>query len=102
MRQFYFDFASVYGTCWLVVMTVALVTNSHVNAGPFGMYGFPFLGLVYAGWAASRRSTGRSEVAHEIQKLRREVTHLRRDLHAGEAPSNTTQLPTGAPSGAGG
>jgi hypothetical protein len=102
MRQFYFDFASVYGTCWLVMMTVALVTNSHINAGAFGMYGFPLLGLLYAGWATSRRSTDKSEVAHEIEKLRREVAHLRRDLHAGEAPSNTTQQPTGVPSGAGG
>jgi hypothetical protein len=89
MQQFYFDFASVYGTCWLIMLTVAVVTTSHINAGAFGMYGFPVLGLMYATWAAIRRSETGPAVADQLESLRREVASLRhslRETSANRAP----------------
>ncbi len=46
--RFYGYFASAYGTIWFVLMLAALVTQSHINTGPFGMFGFPVVAFVYA------------------------------------------------------
>jgi hypothetical protein len=55
-KCFYRDFAAAYGTCWLVLVTVATVTFSDINAGMFGFLGFPLIGLVYA--VRQQRSRG--------------------------------------------
>ena len=39
MKQFYGHFAAAYGTIWFALMAVAVVSQSHVNAGAFGLYG---------------------------------------------------------------
>jgi hypothetical protein len=100
MRHFYFDFASAYGTCWLILMLVALVTWSHVDAGPVGMFGFPMLGLAYAAWASHRRASCGRTLKDQIGDLRSQLAQARRSQSV--APSNKPQQPTGAPSGAGG
>jgi hypothetical protein len=46
--NFYKNFAAAYGTCWLILMSIALVGQTHVDAGAFGLFGFPVIGLVYA------------------------------------------------------
>ena len=46
--RFYGHFAAAYGTFWLVLMAAALMTQSHLDAGEFGLYGFPVIALVYA------------------------------------------------------
>jgi cbb3-type cytochrome oxidase subunit 3 len=46
--RFYEHFAAAYGTIWLVLMLVALISNTHINAGLFGLIGFPILSLAYA------------------------------------------------------
>ena len=48
MPGFYRDFAAAYGTCWLVLMTLAVVGRQHIDAGEFGFYGFLILSLLYA------------------------------------------------------
>jgi hypothetical protein len=46
--KFYMRFASAYGTLMLVVFLASLVSQSHLNLGWLGYYGFPFLALTYA------------------------------------------------------
>jgi hypothetical protein len=48
MVRFYGHFAAAYGTMWLCLMLAAVVTQSHINAGAFGLYGFPVIALLYA------------------------------------------------------
>ena len=48
MLVFYGRFAAAYGTCWFVLMLIAMLTQSNVNAGAFGFIGFPMIGIFYA------------------------------------------------------
>ena len=48
MRRFYGHLAAAYGTCWIVLLATALLTRSHIDAGLFGLIGFPVIGVVYA------------------------------------------------------
>lgn len=48
MRRFYGHFAAAYGTFWLIMMLLAVVTQSHIDAGLFGFIGFPIISLIYA------------------------------------------------------
>jgi hypothetical protein len=47
-RRFYGHFAAAYGTCWIVLMTLAIVSMSHIDSGAFGFFGFPIISLIYA------------------------------------------------------
>ncbi len=51
----YRDFATAYGTLCLVVLAVALLTQTHINTGWFGLFGFPVLSFVYALYRSSQR-----------------------------------------------
>jgi hypothetical protein len=53
MARFYGHFAAAFGTFWFCLFVAAVVTQSHVNAGTFGMCGFPVLALVYAALRAT-------------------------------------------------
>jgi ABC-type transport system involved in cytochrome bd biosynthesis fused ATPase/permease subunit len=46
--KFYYDFAAAYGTCWLVTMLIAVVTQSYIKTGNLGVIGFPIIGVIYA------------------------------------------------------
>jgi len=46
--RFYGHFVAAYGSCWLLLFLAALVTQSHINLGELGFYGFPAISLVYA------------------------------------------------------
>jgi len=46
--NFYGRFAAAYGTCWLLMVVLAVVTQSHIDAGVFGLVGFPLIALFYA------------------------------------------------------
>ena len=48
IRCFYGHFAAAYGTCWLVLLGLALLTQSRIDTGLFGLIGFPVIGVVYA------------------------------------------------------
>ncbi|MCH8148418.1 MAG: hypothetical protein IH987_10555 [Planctomycetes bacterium] len=46
--RFYGRFASAYGTMMLVVFVASILTQSHINLGMLGYYGFPLAALAYA------------------------------------------------------
>jgi hypothetical protein len=46
--KFYGHFAACYGTFWALMMTAAVIGQTHINAGAFGLWGFPVLALLYA------------------------------------------------------
>ena len=46
--RFYGHFAAAYGSCWLLLLLAAVVTQSHIDLGELGFYGFPAISLVYA------------------------------------------------------
>ena len=58
MLRFYGHFAAAYGTFWLVMLLMALVSQSHIDAGMFGMCGFPILAIIYAAIRTFSVTTG--------------------------------------------
>jgi hypothetical protein len=72
MARFYGHFAAAYGTIWFCIMLAAVLTQSHINAGEFGLWGFPVIALVYA---LLRCSSPDSQEA-EIEALRKRVRLL--------------------------
>ena len=46
--RFYEHFACAYGTIWMVLLGVSLLTQQSIDAGEFGLYGFPVIALIYA------------------------------------------------------
>lgn len=48
MIRFYGYFAAAYGTMWLMIVFAALVSQSHIETGLFGLIGFPIIALIYA------------------------------------------------------
>jgi hypothetical protein len=72
MFRFYGYFAAAYGTIWFCLMLAAVVTQSHINAGAFGLYGFPVIALIYA----IIRSLAASGQASELDFLRERVRRL--------------------------
>jgi len=69
--RFYLHFASCYGTIWLVIMVVAMIAQTHVDAGLFGLIGFPIIAAIYGAVRANKPSAEHME----IDRLRRQVDH---------------------------
>jgi len=46
--SFWTYFTSGYGTLWLVLMGVAVITQTHIDTGLFGLIGFPIIAALYA------------------------------------------------------
>lgn len=46
--KFYYDFAAAYGTLWLICFVLAIVTQSHIDTGQFGVFGFPIISVIFA------------------------------------------------------
>ena len=40
-------FTSGYGTLWLILLGLGLITQSHIDAGIFGLIGFPIISAIY-------------------------------------------------------
>jgi hypothetical protein len=76
MFRFYGYFAAAYGTIWFCLMLAAVVSQSHINAGAFGLYGFPVIALIYA----IIRSFAASDHASELELLRGRVRRLEAEL----------------------
>ena len=47
--SFWTYFTSGYGMLWLTLLFCSLITQTHIDAGLFGLIGFPLIALVYAG-----------------------------------------------------
>lgn len=83
MARFYLNFSSCYGTIWLVMVGLALVTQSHIDAGAFGMYGFPLVALLYA-LVRRRLKSGIESKVEELEKMKQhlegELRYYQREL----------------------
>ena len=55
--KFYGHFAACYGTFWALIMTAAIIGQTHINAGEFGLWGFPILALIYAYYKTNNEDT---------------------------------------------
>jgi len=82
MLRFYGHFAAAYGTFWFVMMLLAMVSGSHINAGAIGFFGFPAIALVYA---AIRSRADAAETA----RLKARIRALETALAFGDAPRGT-------------
>jgi len=87
--RFYGHFAAAYGTFWFVLMLVAVLTQSNINAGLFGLIGFPLIAVVYA----FLRMSGSERPVDELTELRARVARLEdeqaRGPDDGEPPQRT-------------
>jgi hypothetical protein len=45
--SFWTYFTSAYGMLWLVLLGVGLLTQTHIDAGLFGLIGFPVIAVIY-------------------------------------------------------
>lgn len=72
--RFYEHFACAYGTIWLLMLLVALVTQSKIDAGLFGMIGFPIMALIYA-FVRRAGESGR-KADDGMEELRRRIAEM--------------------------
>ena len=77
---FYQHFAVAYGTFWLLMLLAAFATQSNINAGEFGLFGFPIMALAYAFFrfnadnTAERRERKRmDDMEYRIRRMEREA-----------------------------
>jgi hypothetical protein len=68
--RFYLHFAAAYGTFWLFLMCIALIGQTHIDTGVFGLVGFPIIAGVYA----ALRSQSPTAEDREIERLRRKIS----------------------------
>ena len=79
MRKFYYDFAAAYGTLWLLMFIIVILTQSSVKLGGFGMIGFPLISFT---WAIIMRSSGKATMKNEIlndqqlEELRQKIAEV--------------------------
>jgi hypothetical protein len=67
MRTSFFTyFTSGYGMLWFLLFAVSFLTQSHINTGPFGFYGFPIIALIYAFYRRASDADKLSEAAARI------------------------------------
>ena len=62
MARFYGHFAAAYGTFWLVLLGAALLSQSHIAAGEFGLFGFPIIAFIYAAIRVSSQPDSQTEL----------------------------------------
>jgi hypothetical protein len=83
MGRFYGHFAAAYGTMCLVMVLLAVVTQSHIETGLFGLIGFPIIALIYAAVRVTNpaATTSRAVPAGPISRVRNfKTTNGDRDL----------------------
>jgi hypothetical protein len=71
--RFYEHFACAYGTIWLLLLACSFAIQEHIDAGAFGLFGFPVIALIYA---FVRRSSDKRN-SDEIAAIRGELDDLR-------------------------
>lgn len=76
MARFYGHFAAAYGTIWFVLMLVAVLTQSRIKTGEFGLFGFPVISLVYALLRISSAANQEAEIEALRQRIRWLETRL--------------------------
>ena len=81
--KLYGHFAAAYGTMWLFLLGLGLITQSNINAGAFGLFGFPVIALIYAFIRlGSDPSSNEVEERHQRlhQRLLQRVAELEEEL----------------------
>jgi hypothetical protein len=76
MIRFYGHFAAAYGSIWFGLMICAVVSQSRINTGEFGLYGFPILALLYAIF----RCLGSDSPEYRIEMLQMRIRTLEAQL----------------------
>ena len=64
--SFWTYFTSAYGTCWLALLAFGFIAQDHIDAGIFGLIGFPLISLFYAG---IRRSSDRDDIEDATREV---------------------------------
>lgn len=86
MIKFYYHFAAAYGTIWFFLLLAALLTQSRINTGEFGLIGFPIISLLYAIYAYRYVEIGSkqppTEINHEkkLKELEDKVAQLQAEV----------------------
>jgi len=70
---FWTYFTSGYGIIWLSLLIISLISSTHINAGSFGIFGFPIIAAIYA---AIRRSNDLKSSSQEIVTLPPRMTEF--------------------------
>jgi hypothetical protein len=76
MTRFYGHFAAAYGTFWFFLLVAAVLSQSHIDMGVFGMCGFPIIAALYA----LCRIALANDQAAEIARLQERVWRLERQI----------------------
>jgi hypothetical protein len=76
LSRFYGYFAAAYGAIWFSMVVIAVLWRKHVNAGEFGLWGFPIIALFYA----VIRSGSANGLEAEVWELRQRVQELEERL----------------------
>ena len=88
MIKFYKHFATCYGTFWIIIMTAAIIGQTHINAGMFGLIGFPIISALYAFYKVSTNDQ-EAILLNKISMLEANIYDLEGEieemLDAGEA-----------------
>lgn len=48
IKSFLKNFLACYGMLWFIPMAASFMSQTHINTGEFGYYGFPLISLIYA------------------------------------------------------
>ena len=76
MIRWYGHFAAAYGTIWIALLLVAILTQDHIDAGMFGLVGFPIIAAIYA----FIRHGSKSKEEAEIGYLHNRISALESEL----------------------
>jgi len=65
--SFWTYFTSGYGMIWMFFLGAALIAQKHLDAGLFGLFGFPVIAVIYAWIRCSKDSVAESgQVQHVL------------------------------------
>jgi hypothetical protein len=81
--SFYGYFAMAFGTCWFVLLSLAVILQTHIDAGYFGLIGFPVISIIYASIMRRRKT----DLEYEYEQLQRDNHSLRAELPRSKADS---------------
>ena len=78
----YKNFACAYGTLWLITFSLALITQSHIDTGAFGLIGFPIIAIIYS----FKKPEEINQMDHEalIKHLKNKVYRLEKQIYEQE------------------
>lgn len=89
MKNFWLHFSSAYGTIWFVLFFIAIITQTKIETGEFGLYGFPIIAGFYAWYKINAEAVKNQDVEqlktdllalhHEVDRLRNSQNEINRN-----------------------